>query len=69
MVCDAGPCPLVGLIGLIVERLIQWLYGRMIDTSSNLGLSAFIYWDHTSIFGASTSTVISPPLGTVVGTS
>ena len=57
----------VGLIGLIVERcLIQWLYGRMIDTLlATWGLSLLFIGIITSIFGASTSTVVSPPLGTV----
>ena len=57
----------VGLIGLIVERcLIQWLYGRMIDTLlATWGLSLLFIGIITSIFGASTSTVISPPLGTI----
>ena len=57
----------VGLIGLIVERcLIQWLYGRMIDTLlATWGLSLLFIGIITSIFGASTSTVISPPLGPV----
>ena len=57
----------VGIIGLIVERcLIQWLYGRMIDTLlATWGLSLLFIGIITSIFGASTSTVISPPLGTV----
>ena len=57
----------VGIIGLIVERcLIQWLYGRMIDTLlATWGLSLLIIGIITSVFGASTSTVISPPLGAV----
>ena len=57
----------VGVIGLIVERcLIQWLYGRMIDTLlATWGLSLLFIGIITSIFGASTSTVISPPLGAV----
>ncbi|MEK9643743.1 MAG: branched-chain amino acid ABC transporter permease [Paracoccaceae bacterium] len=57
----------VGIIGLIVERcLIQWLYGRMIDTLlATWGLSLLFIGIITSIFGASTSTVISPPLGAV----
>ena len=57
----------VGLIGLIVERcLIQWLYGRMIDTLlATWGLSLLFIGIITSVFGASTSTVISPPLGTI----
>ena len=57
----------VGIIGLIVERcLIQRLYGRMIDTLlATWGLSLLFIGIITSIFGASTSTVISPPLGAV----
>ena len=57
----------VGIVGLIVERcLIQWLYGRMIDTLlATWGLSLLFIGIITSIFGASTSTVISPPLGAV----
>tara|TARA_B100001093_G_scaffold38568_2_gene32989 strand:+ start:165 stop:1034 length:870 start_codon:yes stop_codon:yes gene_type:complete len=57
----------VGIIGLIVERcLIQWLYGRMIDTLlATWGLSLLFIGIITSIFGASTTTVISPPLGVV----
>ena len=57
----------VGVVGLIVERcLIQWLYGRMIDTLlATWGLSLLFIGIITSIFGASTSTVISPPLGAV----
>jgi branched-subunit amino acid ABC-type transport system permease component len=57
----------VGIIGLIVERcLIQWLYGRMIDTLlATWGLSLLFIGIITSVFGASTSTVISPPLGAV----
>ncbi len=57
----------VGIIGLIVERcLIQWLYGRMIDTLlATLWLSLLFIGIITSVFGASTSTVISPPLGAV----
>ena len=58
----------VGLFGLIVERvIIQWLYGRMIDTLlATWGLSLLTIGLVTSIFGASTTTTISPPLGTVV---
>lgn len=57
----------VGIIGLIVERcLIQWLYGRMIDTLlATWGLSLLFIGIITSVFGASTTTVISPPLGVV----
>ena len=57
----------VGIVGLIVERcLIQWLYGRMIDTLlATWGLSLLFIGIITSVFGASTTTVISPPLGVV----
>ena len=55
----------VGLIGVAVERLlIRWLYGRMIDTLlATWGLSLLFIGLVTSIFGASTATTISPPLG------
>ena len=55
----------VGLIGVVVERLlIRWLYGRMIDTLlATWGLSLLFIGLVTSIFGASTATTISPPLG------
>ena len=57
----------VGLIGVIVERLlIRWLYGRMVDTLlATWGLSLLLIGLVTSIFGASTSTTISPPLGII----
>lgn len=57
----------VGIIGVIVERLlIRWLYGRMVDTLlATWGLSLLFIGIITSIFGASTSTTISPPLGVV----
>ncbi|MCY3982571.1 MAG: branched-chain amino acid ABC transporter permease [Roseovarius sp.] len=57
----------VGAIGVVVERLlIRWLYGRMIDTLlATWGLSLFFIGIITTIFGASTSTTISPPLGVV----
>ncbi|MEM7695677.1 MAG: branched-chain amino acid ABC transporter permease [Pseudomonadota bacterium] len=57
----------VGIIGVIVERLlIRWLYGRMIDTLlATWGLSLLFIGLITSIFGASTTTTISPPLGVV----
>lgn len=57
----------VGVIGIIVERvLIRWLYGRMIDTLlATWGLSLLFIGLVTSIFGASTTTTISPPLGVV----
>jgi branched-chain amino acid transport system permease protein len=57
----------VGIIGVIVERLlISRLYGRMIDTLlATWGLSLLLIGLVTSIFGASTATTISPPLGTI----
>ena len=57
----------VGVIGVVVERLlIRWLYGRMIDTLlATWGLSLLFIGIVTSIFGASTATTISPPLGVV----
>ena len=57
----------VGAIGLLVERLlIRWLYGRMIDTLlATWGLSLLLIGLVTSIFGASTATTISPPLGVI----
>lgn len=58
---------LVGIIGVIVERLlIRWLYGRMVDTLlATWGLSLLLVGIVTSIFGASTGTTVSPPLGVV----
>lgn len=57
----------VGVIGVIVERLlIRWLYGRMVDTLlATWGLSLLLVGLVTSIFGASTATTISPPVGTM----
>lgn len=57
----------VGLIGVIVERLlIRWLYGRMIDTLlATWGLSLLLIGLVTSIFGASTATTVSAPLGVI----
>ncbi len=57
----------VGIIGVIVERLlIRWLYGRMVDTLlATWGLSLLLIGIITSIFGASTASTISPPLGVV----
>src|SRR5512139_363323 len=57
----------VGIIGVVVERLlIRWLYGRMIDTLlATWGLSLLLIGIVTWIFGASTETTISPPLGAV----
>ena len=57
----------VGIFGVIVERLlIRWLYGRMVDTLlATWGLSLLFIGLVTTIFGASTATTISPPLGVV----
>lgn len=57
----------VGIIGVIVERLlIRWLYGRMVDTLlATWGLSLLLVGLVTSLFGASTATSVSPPLGVV----
>ena len=57
----------VGVIGVLVERLlIQFLYGRMIDTLlATWGLSLLFVGLVTSIFGAQTATTISPPLGAI----
>jgi len=57
----------VGLIGVLVERLlIQFLYGRMVDTLlATWGLSLLFVGLVTSIFGAQTATTISPPLGAI----
>jgi urea transport system permease protein len=53
----------VGVIGLIVERLvIRFLYGRLIDTMlATWGLSLFFIGAATMIFG-NTTTGISPPI-------
>lgn len=57
----------VGIFGVIVERLlIRWLYGRMVDTLlATWGLSLLLIGLVTSVFGASTATIISPPLGII----
>lgn len=57
----------VGIMGVIVERLlIRWLYGRMVDTLlATWGLSLLLIGLVTSIFGASTGTSVSPPMGVV----
>ncbi len=56
---------IVGFIGLIVEwLLIRYLYGRMVDTLlATWGLSLFLIGLVTTIFGAQTSTTVSPPFG------
>jgi branched-chain amino acid transport system permease protein len=57
----------VGIIGVIVERLlIRWLYGRMVDTLlATWGLSLLLIGIVTSIFGASTATTVSVPIGVI----
>ncbi|MEO0823527.1 MAG: branched-chain amino acid ABC transporter permease [Pseudomonadota bacterium] len=57
----------VGAIGVIVERvLIRFLYGRMIDTLlATWGLSLLLIGGVTMIFGPTTTTTISPPIGAV----
>ena len=62
-----GVAPLVvGVIGVIVERLIiRALYGRMIDTLlATWGLSLFFIGMVTTIFG-NTVAAIGPPLGSL----
>ncbi|MGI9334071.1 MAG: branched-chain amino acid ABC transporter permease [Gammaproteobacteria bacterium] len=57
----------VGLIGVIVERLlIRFLYGRMVDTLlATWGLSLLIIGLISTLFGSATRSSISPPLGAV----
>lgn len=57
----------VGVIGIIVERaMIQFLYGRMVDTLlATWGLSLLLIGLITTIFGATTATTISPPIGAI----
>ncbi len=59
----------VGLIGLIVERLIiRTLYGRMIDTMlATWGLSLFLIGAVTMIFGSSAVNVPTPISGYELG--
>lgn len=54
----------VGIVGIVAERvLIQFLYGRMIDTLiATWGLSLFFVGVVTAIFG-NTIEGVSPPLG------
>ncbi len=56
----------VGLIGLVVERLIvRFLYGRMIDTMlATWGLSLLLIGLVTLIFGNSAVSVPAPIPGT-----
>ena len=59
----------VGLIGLIVERLvIRHLYGRLVDTMlATWGLSLFFIGCATMIFGNTTTGISTPIPGFAVG--
>ncbi|MBL4890999.1 MAG: branched-chain amino acid ABC transporter permease [Rhizobiaceae bacterium] len=59
----------VGLIGLIVERLvIRHLYGRLVDTMlATWGLSLFFIGIVTMIFGNTTTSITTPITGFAVG--
>ena len=59
----------VGLIGLIVERLvIRHLYGRLVDTMlATWGLSLFFIGVATMIFGNTTTGISSPIPGFSIG--
>ena len=60
---------IVGLIGLIVERLvIRHLYGRLVDTMlATWGLSLFFIGLTTMIFGNTTTGISTPIPGFAVG--
>jgi branched-chain amino acid transport system permease protein len=59
----------VGLIGLVVERLvIRHLYGRLVDTMlATWGLSLFFMGCATMIFGNTTTGISTPIQGFAVG--
>jgi urea transport system permease protein len=59
----------VGLIGLIIERLvIRWLYGRMIDTMlATWGLSLLLTGLVSSIFGTAAVSIETPIPGYALG--
>ena len=59
----------VGLIGLLVERLIiRFLYGRMLDTMlATWGLSLFLIGLVTLIFGNTTTGISTPIPGLQIG--
>lgn len=59
----------VGLIGLVVERLvIRHLYGRLVDTMlATWGLSLFFVGLATMIFGNTTTGISTPITGFAVG--
>ncbi len=60
---------LVGIIGLVVERLIiRHLYGRLVDTMlATWGLSLFFIGLATMIFGNTTTGISTPISGFTVG--
>jgi urea transport system permease protein len=60
---------IVGLIGLVVERLvIRHLYGRLVDTMlATWGLSLFFIGAATMIFGNTTTGISTPISGFTVG--
>lgn len=60
---------IVGLIGLIVERLvIRHLYGRLVDTMlATWGLSLFFIGATTMIFGNTTTGISTPITGFAIG--
>lgn len=60
---------IVGLIGLVVERLvIRHLYGRLVDTMlATWGLSLFFIGVATMIFGNTTTGISTPIPGFTVG--
>ena len=60
---------IVGLIGLVVERLvIRHLYGRLIDTMlATWGLSLFFIGSATMIFGTTTTGISTPIPGFAIG--
>ncbi|MGR3837510.1 MAG: branched-chain amino acid ABC transporter permease [Cognatishimia sp.] len=60
---------IVGLIGLVVERLvIRFLYGRLVDTMlATWGLSLFFVGIVTMIFGNTTTGISTPIPGFSVG--
>ncbi|MCY4005230.1 MAG: branched-chain amino acid ABC transporter permease [Rhodobacteraceae bacterium] len=60
---------LVGVIGLLVERLvIRHLYGRLVDTMlATWGLSLFFIGIVTMIFGNTTTSITTPIRGFAVG--
>ncbi|MCG8492152.1 MAG: hypothetical protein MI743_11100, partial [Sneathiellales bacterium] len=59
----------VGLIGLITERLvIRHLYGRLVDTMlATWGLSLFFIGLATMIFGNTTTSITTPISGLAIG--